>query len=535
MKPKYLICALLSLCLSRINTIASALQQSTDDKSFTKEDSVAVTALVLYPDTLRMDIFEACQYPGAIIKIASLQKSSSWDFTQLISNYTKEDQEDLWNLSRYPGLISKLVKGGKKSEDQIKTILSDYPDEIHEKAKKYADNNYNLLEKIDKLQDKINTQFGRIILDYPVVTQSALRELIGHPEIISLLNDHLSLTVRVGDHYRLNPKWMIHRADSMNLSEVSKHARDLEAWKQTMQQNPDEQKDLKNAANDYAQENGYSKDEVYTPANRDYVSYYNTYPYSYWFGYPTWYPYRYWYPYPYWFDSGFYYDMSGNMVIIGLPSHYFTNWYFYYPEHWTRYPHLGNTFVNYYYGPRRSLSSNSQIVHKWVQDNKNYLPGDFQTNNSKRVEAIKEIGQLNLDVQKQLRSKIISPRDRDEFFQTKSSQYPALNFTRQPETQVEGIRENKYNVIQQPIRQPSVQIAKPDQQRIPNQKQTTTTPPTENKFENMNRARDYHSKTWEQAEPRQQIQPQVQPREVPPADKPVRQAPNIPTRPEKRR
>ena len=83
--------------------------------------------------------------------------------------------------------------------------------------------------------------------------------LIQFPEIINLLNDHLGLTVRVGDRYRRNPDGVIHRADSLNLAETRQNAADAEAWKQSIEQNPDEAEDLKNAANDYATENGYTR------------------------------------------------------------------------------------------------------------------------------------------------------------------------------------------------------------------------------------------------------------------------------------
>ena len=89
--------------------------------------------------------------------------------------------------------------------------------------------------------------------------------------------------------------------------------KNAEAWKQSIEQNPDEADDLQNAANDYATENGYTQEDVNTSPNPDEVSNYTCNPYSYWFGYPSWYPYSYWYPYPYWFDCGFYHDRSGRL------------------------------------------------------------------------------------------------------------------------------------------------------------------------------------------------------------------------------
>ena len=332
---------------------AAAQDQAPTHKHLMKEDSAALNALVMYPDTIRLHIFEVCEYPSAIVSIASLQKSSSDEFVRLIGRYSKSEQEDFWNLSRYPGLISRLVQEGKESVDHISIILKDYPAEIHETAMKYGMGYYAILQKMDEIQAKTDTQFDPILTDYPPETQQALRVLIQYPEIINLLNDHLGFTVRVGDRYRRNPQGVIHRADSLYLAQTRQNAEDAEAWKQSIEQNPDEAKDLKSAANDYATENGYSQEDVDTAPDPEYVNNYTCYPYPYWYGYPTWYPYSYWYPYPYWFDCGFYHDRRGKIVIIGPPSRYFTNWYFYYPEHLRRYPHLGDGYMDHYYGRQR--------------------------------------------------------------------------------------------------------------------------------------------------------------------------------------
>src|SRR5580658_10589508 len=87
-------------------------QQVTTHTPWTKEDSAAINALALYPDSVRMEIFTACEYPAVIVNVASLQKNSSAAFADLVSSYDKTKQEDIWNLSRYPNLIARLVDGG---------------------------------------------------------------------------------------------------------------------------------------------------------------------------------------------------------------------------------------------------------------------------------------------------------------------------------------------------------------------------------------------------------------------------------------
>jgi hypothetical protein len=508
-----------------------AQQQTTTTKHVTREDSAAFNALVMYPDSIRLDIFEVCEYPAAVVNIASLQKNTSSGFSDAISGYSKEEQEDFWNLSRYPGLISDLAQGGKKSKEDIDKILVNYPEEIHETALKYGMNQYDMLKKLDDMQTQTNTQFDQILAEYPPVTQQAIKVLTQYPEIISLLNDHLSLTVRIGDHFRRDSVGVIHRMDSLNLAEVRQNAEDAAAWKQSVQQDPQEASDLKSAATDYAKSNGYTQEEINTAPSPEYVATYTCQPYSYWFGYPSWYPYSYWYPYPYWYDCGFYYDPYGNLVYIGYPSYYFTNWYFYNPEHMYQYPYLCNSYVDYYYGRgaghRTMADANSVIVHHWVNDNKAYLPKDFTTNKTNRIEAIKQVGQLNADVKKELNGKPVTSAARDLYLQKNASKYPALNAMPQTKTASEIKQQNTPEVIQQPAKQPAVKIPKSVQKSTVSPKQYSTQ--SSNNFNNMNRAQQYHRQQWEQTQPstQQQYQPvqHSQPQEQPARSEPVQQQP----------
>ena len=506
-----------------------AQQQTTTTKHVTREDSAAVNALVMYPDSIRLAIFQVSEYPAAIVNIASLQKNSSNGFSDAISSYSKNEQEDFWNLSRYPGLISDLAQGGKKSKEDIDKILVNYPEEIHETAVIYGMNQYDMLKKLDDMQTQTNTQFDQILAEYPPITQQAIKVLTQYPEIISLLNDHLSLTVRIGDHFKRDSAGVIHRMDSLNLANARQSAEDAAAWKQSVQQDPQEANDLKSAANEYATSNGYTQEEINTTPSPEYIATYTCMPYSYWFGYPFWYPYSYWYPYPFWYDCGFYYDPYGNLVFIGYPSYYFTNWYFYNPEHFHKYPYLCNTYINQYYGQRRVADANAVIVHNWVKANKSYLPKDFTTNKTNRVEVIKQVGQLNSDVKKEMNGKTVTPAARDQYFQKNASKYPSLSYTPpQTKTTVDSKQQNTPEVMQQPAKQPAVKITKSVQTSTVSPKQYSNK--QNSNFNNMNRAQQYHKEQWEQTQPhqQQQYQPsqQTQQREQPVREAPVQQEPS---------
>ena len=512
--------SLIALVITALTTVSLYAQPT---KHLSAEDSAAVNALVMYPASVRRDIFEVCMYPATIVNIASLQKISSVEFTELISNFNKEEQEDYWNLSRYPGLIHQLANENKKSKEEITIILEKYPEEILEKSIIYGTKHYDLLRTIDNLQTKTNNSFEDIISDYSITTQGALRELIQYPEIITLLNEHLNLAVRAGDHYRRDPQGILHRADSINLAITRQNAIDAASWKSDIQNDPESASDLKNAAGEYAKENGYSDEDINTVPEDNYISNYRCYPFPYWFGYPVWYPYHYWYPYPYWFDCGFYYDRFGQMVFIGYPSFYFTSWYFYHPHHWKHFPHLCNTYINHYYGPRISPGSNSGIVHRWIKDNQNSLPSDFIANHTKRLETIKEVGQLNIDMQKQQNGRPITPTDKDQYLQNNARKYPSLKTNSSEKLNIEKSEKGIPDAVLQPVKQPAVKIPTQELKPVSTPRQEPHEPAYE--FDKMNKAVDYHRNTWEQNQPApiQRQQQNMTPRVQPPRQQQIQQ------------
>jgi len=502
---KFLLGTFLFILVSGI--AAEAQQPIPTSQPWTKQDSAAINALVLYPDSIRLAIFEACEYPGVIVNVADLQKNSSTDFSNLVSSYPQSAQEAIWNMSRYPGLISKLAEGGQKSPDQINGIVADYPADIHDVALTYGQNNYDLLKKIDDLQNQTNAEFEGLISIYPPQVQAAFRQLIQLPEALSLLNDNLNLTVRVGEHYKTDPQRVIAKADSLNLVQARQNAQDVQQWKQTIQTDTAAQSELKDAANEYAVGNGYTQNQVDEPIDdTNNVSNYTCYPYPYWFGYPSWYPYSYWYPYPYWYDWGFYYGPGGGLVVFGMPGFYFTNWFFYHPEHWNRYPHLGNVYVNHYYSRNRNVfTSNDLIVHNWIHNNRAYLPADFKTNPAHRVEAIREVGQLNEEVQKQVGARNpVTAAARNAYLQNNSDRYPVLNKTPQQPKLTET--RQMPNIMQQPVRQPAVAPRQQAQQQQHSNFAPRSSSPYN--YNNVNRAQQYHQNVWQQSQPAQRAQPE---------------------------
>ena len=433
-----------------------------------EEERAAVEALVLYPEDVRLAILEASKYPEVLIKMEGIQQRTSEDFAVLLESYSKDVQQDIWDVARYPDLISRLVLEGDRSPGKIRVILQNYPDVIHQRALKVGVDYYNLLEKVDALQYSSDLAFRGLISTYPPETQDALRTLTDLPEVLTILTDNIRLTILVGDMYQKDPDWLWRKADSLNLVVARQRAEDLEEWKQSLEDNPDAVAELKNTATAYEEEYGYDDvyydydDDIYYDHEVETViverHYYHHYPY--WFGYPRWYVYPRWRPYPWWYDWGFYVRPAGTVVVVGFPSYYVTNWYFYHPHHWYHHPHLTSHFVDYYYGHRRSTGSIVAGVDNWIEDHQPVLGNDRLATREGRVDRIRDLGKMEEARANYNRRNPAKAMTQKEYLDKNARRYPNLSKATPPSS-----KGDKVERTDRAVPRPDVKVDRPDKER----------------------------------------------------------------------
>lgn len=531
-------------------------------KRVVQENQETVDAIAMYPTETRKIIFEATEYPEVIAKLNEMQKNSQDAFEKLISSFDKEEQEKIWNLTRYDGLISDLAGNHNMSEDEINNILVNYPEEIHKTALEERKSNYDLLVQIDKMNKSYNSDFEILMSGYIPEVINVFKEMIKMPEVLDILFDHMQYTVVVGDYYKRNPERVLHKTDSLNLVLTQKNTQEADEWKQSMNDNPQAQEEYTQAAQEYAQDNGYQPEDYNASMTQD-VTNYSSNPYNWWFGYPSWYPYDYWNPYPYWYDWGFYYGPGRRAIFFGLPSAYFMEWYFYSPEHSSKYAELSNHYYNYYNKHRESLNNNSisHSVNDWRNRNKDIVTDDWDKDNFNRAQRFKEYGQMEVDRRKYNTKYPNQQIEQSEYLQKKQNKYPLLSadvskkqlIRRDSKTQ--SVQEN----IPEPVKKPAVTI--PDRYKasedgqlnnrrseqnlkqqnsnvqnnnINKQQQSVITSPqpnnnspkrpdnvniqqknpnpskqTEN-FNQLRNAQQYHQNTWKQIQPQSQPVRQIQ-------------------------
>ncbi|MCB0629244.1 MAG: hypothetical protein R2824_02710 [Saprospiraceae bacterium] len=498
------------------------LKAQTDEALFTdwqEEDKAAIEALVVYPEATRLAILETARYPELLIRLESMQAETSNSFQELIASLQRDDQTMIYDLTRYPGLISRLALAKDTGQPDLKVILEDYPEVIHKRAGQAFERYGALLMEIDQLDQLADQQFRELIKPYPEATRDAMHVLVNMPEVLQLMTENIRMTILVGDLYRKDPDHLLRQMDSLQQVVAEANAKELDNWRESVEDEPEVVNDLKAAGEAFAEEYGYDDSYYeYYEADRNekyVVEQYFYYNYPYWFGYPSWYFYPRWRPYPYWYESGFYVVLDGHIVIQSLPTYYFTSWYFHWPQHHYYYPYLSREFVRHtYYGPRPRTSSIAVSVNHWRANNRNLITDEWIQDDRRGAERFREYGKFEMDReqynQRHTQQKSLTPT---EFLDRNRNRYPELS--RKRVTQPERVDPTP-RTRTAPTTRPEVTDKKTNQREWVNSRTKTTAPPKN--APQVDKGADHHRTTIERSrvqrptvtpKPQTKVQPRV--------------------------
>ncbi len=492
-----------------------------------EEEQSTVEALALYPESTRVAILEAARYPESLIKLESLQGKTSAAFRSILEPYPKEVQEKVWDLTRYNGLVAALVDGGQKRGADLDKALQDYPSEILRRAQDMSYDYFPLLVEVNRLNRQWDGAFNELVSTYPPTTRSAIQELVELPEVLNLLTDNIRLTVLVGDLYQRNPAWLLKQMDSLNIVVAEARAKELDAWKNTLENDPQAREELEKSARDYVSDYGYDDefynyDDVYYEEQTIVQYHYYHYNYPYWFGYPYWYPYPRWRPYPYWYDWGFYYGPGRGLIVIDLPSYWFVNWYFYYPWHHYYYPNLSSRFANHYYGHRTSSSSITTNVRTWKGRNQEVVTDTWINRARTDATAFREYGKFETERQKYNNAHPDKPVTQGQFLDKNSRKYPDLTQTVERKRVSDGADNQRREPQQVEPRKPdartqppTTQPRQPDISPKPRTVEPRKQPPVN--LPRVEKAQKHHQDAWEQNKRESPRRPSIQQPRTPPA------------------
>ena len=498
------------------STLTMQAQRSGMLNQLQEEEQSAIQAIALYPHKERAAILEASTHPEILVRMENIRRNTEKQFKDKIMNLPEDDQRKIYNLVRYPDLVDTICKHQEKlSNKELTAMLQAYPEEIHEDAEHIHKKYFELLRDIQHLYKDADDAFQSMLTSYPESTRQAYGALLSLPGVVTILTEHISMTILLGDIYKSNPQQLIQELDSLNIIVAEQQANELSAWKTQLEEDPEATQEFEEAAQEFAQEQGY--DDVYQePAPHMYADplyvEYVWQPYPYWFGWPYWYAYPSWYPYPYWYHWGYYYGPGNVMFVVGMPSSFFIGWTFYDDHHFYHYPHFTDQVINHYYGPRRSGATVQPVLRSFEEGHKSAVPADWFKDPENRVERIKEYGKFKIDYDEAVRvSADPAPTER-EFLKTNVDRYPtlkpALKQPVQKEPQPSKLRE--YEPFPKGVPEKYV----PKDKVIEHEKISRP--------ETIDRAKETHAKTWDQLK----SQPRYTPPKAPQRTTPSRQAPS---------
>lgn len=462
-----------------------------------EEEQSTLEAIALYPHDERTAILEASAHPEILVRLQNIRMQTETQFRDLLAPLPEEDQKKIYNFARYPELIADILEDGRqKTRAEMHALLHGYPGEIHDDAIFVNRRYFDLLTSTERLYTKSEDKFEAVLKRYPENVREAYRRLIMLPEIISILAENMSTTVLLGDIYTQNPVELIREMDSLNVVVAEEKARELSAWKEQLEEDPEAMYEYEQASREFAREQGYDDDVYDGPVPEKYTTDFYIHhvwrPYPYWFGWPWWYSFEVWYPYPWWYHWGYYYGPDRVIVFVGLPSSYFLHWHFNRYTHLYYYPRFTNQVFRYYYGPRRTSSSIHRVVRQWVREQP-VLPHDWMQTEQNRVERIREYGKFQMDHSEAVaNTRGIAPTTR-EFLKDHADKYPTLRpvLKDQPEAKPAPPRKEQ---LQPPVPRYEPKQYEP-REKVIEPKRTTR--------EEVERAKDHHRNTWEKARQKQ--------------------------------
>ncbi|HEY9049106.1 MAG TPA: hypothetical protein VIN08_24565 [Ohtaekwangia sp.] len=373
------------LLLATLMLVRTARSQSFMD-SLAREDHEISSSIAPYPADVRAAILDASQYPQVLVKLERLQARTSQSFQDLVSGYSREDQQVLYQASRYPDVVTQLVNAGANAS-QAGSIVKTVPDEAQKDILAAYNNHYKDLSRMNDLYQSSENSMQKVIAKYPDNVQQSFRRIVSMPDVMTLLTDNIDVTVGLGEAYQADPNGVKQQLDSLHDQLQQQNDKDLAAYKNEVDNDPKLQAEMKKAADEFATQYNQPDNPTYVANN-----YYDNTPYPYWFGYPYWYTSAMWYPQPLYFQTGFYYGPSGNIIVCGLPSHLYANWFFGFG--YTRYPAMYRSYHTYYDMHRMNVRNmnvnvyrgfNTVAHHHFTNINRNpdgYRRADMNPNNN---------------------------------------------------------------------------------------------------------------------------------------------------------
>ncbi len=304
----------------------------------------ALATLALADAAARNAILETSLHPGVLDDIVQVRQRSSHDFRLRLDEVPRSKQKDLWELVRYPELVDELVREGRPSTRVTADIVEPYPERVHELAQRLVASDWELLDDVARIRKDAEHDTAAVLAPLSLDEQASFETLIERPDLLSAMVNQPLVVERLARLYRGDPERARAVFDRHHEAQVAVNTREVERWRETLEDDPEAREELIESAERFAKDEGYDSPGNTTVETTEVHHEYH-HPYPWWFGPPHWRIGWHWYPHhSHW---GFQVSLAGGLYVHGLPSPVFSYWHYRRPRHLRHYRHLHRHWARY--------------------------------------------------------------------------------------------------------------------------------------------------------------------------------------------
>jgi hypothetical protein len=174
--------------------------------SMASADRIAFESIAAQPESLHPAILLVASHEHVLVQLPAVWRDFELELAPQIEGFDEDERRALQHLLTHPGLLDALVEGGPHDEAELLQRLEAFPEEVREVALVAGLEHYGAMNDLHGQIDRAVARFERLIRPEPAEVQAAYREVVGHPQLTSLLLDQIEATQQIGGAMRAEPK-----------------------------------------------------------------------------------------------------------------------------------------------------------------------------------------------------------------------------------------------------------------------------------------------------------------------------------------
>ncbi len=170
----------------------------------TDRQRIALESIASQPIDLHPAILTVASDVPLLLRIEALWRDFELALEPIVSTYDDAERAALQDLLRYPGLVPLLLETAPQGDAALTRALADYPESIRDVARAAGAGHRALLAQIEARRAGAIQRFEELIADHPDGTRAAYRDVVGHPELVEELIEHLDTTEMLAGSARVD-------------------------------------------------------------------------------------------------------------------------------------------------------------------------------------------------------------------------------------------------------------------------------------------------------------------------------------------